>query len=172
MEVESKHIRLRLVQTADAGFILGLRLDENLNQFISKVEDDLQKQKEWIEHYKTLEAEGQEYYFIIESKKGQSLGTVRLYDFDGKSYSWGSWLLKKGSPAFAAIETVLLIYEVTFFKLGCSKIRGDVRKENKKVLKFHRRFGARIVREDNLNCYFSMDRVEYESIRQRYRRFL
>ena len=70
----------------DAEFILNLRLDEELNQFISKVDDDIKKQKKWLKKYKKREAQEKEYYFIIESKSGKQYGTVRLYDFKDESF--------------------------------------------------------------------------------------
>jgi len=52
--LESKSIRLRLVEENDAEFILSLRLDPKYNNFISKVDNDIAAQKSWIRKYKTL----------------------------------------------------------------------------------------------------------------------
>ena len=67
---------------------LDLRLDNRLNQFMSRVDNDLNKQIEWIRDYKKRP---EEFYFIIESKNKEDYGTIRVYDIKGDSFCWGSW---------------------------------------------------------------------------------
>ena len=55
MILESKTIRLRLLEESDAEFILELSLDEKYNQFLSSVSPDLQSQRDWIRTYKNDE---------------------------------------------------------------------------------------------------------------------
>jgi hypothetical protein len=47
-----------------------------------------------------------------------------------------------------------------------------VKKENERVVAFHKRFGADIVDEDELNYYFQIDKENYIRIRNRYRKYL
>ena len=166
-----KHISFRLVSLNDAEFILSLRVDESKNKHLSSVENDLNAQKEWIESYKKREKNNLEYYYIIVIGK-EKLGAVRLYDFKGDSFSWGSWILKKGAPPYAAIESALLVYEIAFYKLGFKRSHFDVRKGNKKVVDFHSRFGGNIVSEDELNYYFNITKETYENTKKRYKKFL
>ena len=42
--LKGKFVNLRSVLTSDSEFILKLRLDENLNKHINKVDNDLEKQ--------------------------------------------------------------------------------------------------------------------------------
>jgi RimJ/RimL family protein N-acetyltransferase len=167
-----KNINLRSVSLEDAQFILDLRLDEHLSRHISSVEDNLHHQVAWIQKYLEREQFKQEYYFIIQSKGADRYGTVRLYDFRGPSFCWGSWILKKESPSSAAIESALLLYEFAFNTLGFDRSHFDVRKENAKVVAFHTRFGAKIIREDELNYYFHFTRAEYEKTRLRYTKYM
>lgn len=167
--ITGKNINLRDMEIDDAEFVLSLRLDESLNKYISTTEADLEKQKNYIQHYKTL---NNEYYFIIESKNHDCYGTVRIYDIKGDSFSWGSWIIKKDAPGFAAIESALLIYEYGFYSLKFKKVHFEVRKGNDKVIAFHQRFGAKIVSEDELNYYFHYSIDDYESIKSKYKRFL
>ena len=143
-----KHIKLRLANVEDSEFILNLRLDPELNRHVSEVENDLEKQKQWMRSYKEMERNGSEFYFIIESMQGDPYGTVRLYDFKDGSFCWGSWMIKKGSPAYAAIESALTIYEFAFYTLRFHRSHFDVRKGNKKVVKFHEGFGAKRTSSD------------------------
>lgn len=168
----TRHVRLRLAVEADAEFILSLRQDATRNRHLSSVDDDVDRQRAWLRDYKLREREGREYYFLILGEDDEPLGTVRLYDFQGDSFCWGSWILKQGAPAFAAIESALMVYEIAFGRLPFSRSHFDVRKANRKVVDFHLRFGARVVGEDALNYYFSYDRETYLATKARYGRFL
>ena len=52
-------------------------------------------QEAWLERYAHRDNEA---YFIIENSRRESLGTVRLYNSVGKSFCWGSWIIKDGAP--------------------------------------------------------------------------
>ena len=172
MRILGKKTALRLADVADAPFILRLRLDGELNRHLSPVEDDLAKQEEWLRRYKRREAEGTEYYFVIEAPTGTPCGTVRLYDFRGESFSWGSWIVRPGSPTTAALESALLVYDHGFGPLGFTRSHFEVRKENARVVAFHQRFGARVVSEDAHNFYFDFTADDYAKIRPRYARLV
>ena len=58
-------LHVRLVNEDDAAFIVKLRTDERLGQFIHATSPDVEQQKAWIRKYKEREAEGLEYYFIF-----------------------------------------------------------------------------------------------------------
>ena len=72
----------------------------------------------------------------------------------------------------AAIESALLIYDFAFFSLHYKKSHFDVRKENKKVIDFHLRFGAEIVGETDKDLLFVYGLDTYLEVRKRYSRFL
>lgn len=168
------HVDLRYVEIDDAEFILSLRLDKNKNKYLSSVGDDLEIQKEWIAAYKRREKDGSEYYYVIEErndKRHESLGVVRLYNFKESSFCWGSWILKDGAPAYAAIESALNIYEEAFFSLFFLRSEFDVRKQNMKVVNFHKRFGATIIGEDELNYYFNLEKATYINKKNKYKKF-
>lgn len=168
----TKHLQLRLVRMSDAEFILALRLDESKNRYLSAVQNDVQAQRDWLATYQQREALGQEYYFVIESHAQEALGVLRVYDFQGDSFSWGSWILKPGAPTFAAIESALAVYETAFYELGFARCHFQVRKGNERVREFHLRFGSVVVGEDELEEHFQFDKARYEVTRDRYRRFL
>lgn len=159
----SKSIRLRLVEISDADFILGLRLDSRYNNFISKVEGDVESQRRWIAEYKNYEAKRQQFYFIIERNDGTPCGTVRVYDIKKDSFCWGSWILNENKTRYAAIESAMLVYSFGFNSLGLDRSHFEVMKENSKVIDFHKKFGAVVVREDNENFYFEITRHSVEA---------
>ena len=151
MIVNGKNINLRTVTEDDAKFIFDLRQDTVRTQYLSKIIGTIDDQRKWIKTYKDREKIQNEYYFIVESKNEEPLGLVRMYDFKGNSFCWGSWLIKSDAPKMTAIESALQIYELAFYKMNFTQSHFDVRKDNKKVIAFHKRFGAKIVDENNID---------------------
>ncbi len=170
--ITGKNINLRIVELGDAQYILDLRTSNVISKYISRTENDINKQIQWLKDYKIREAENKDYYFIIESKKCQRYGAIRVYDLRADSFSWGSWVIERGSPAHVSIESVLLIYAFGFYKLGFEKCHFEVRKVNKNVAAFHLRFGANIVNEDELTYYFEIDKFAFEKAKLKYNKYL
>lgn len=167
-----KNIHLSLVQTNDAQFILSLRLNENLNTFLSKTTSSLEKQQSWILNYKKREEKGEEYYFIIKDIQGNQLGTVRIYDFNEDSFCWGSWIIHAPDIKSAAIESALSVYDFAFNQLMFKQASFDVRKENTSVIKFHKLMGVREIYSDEVNTYFNYTNLEFASIKKRLSHYL
>ena len=172
MLLSGKNINLRTVEIEDAYFIYTMRQNQNKTKYLSKVTGTVDSQKEWIKNYKQREEDKKEFYFIIESKNEEKLGLVRMYDFKNESFCWGSWLIKEDAPKTTAIESALQIYEFGFYKLGFEKSHFDVRKGNDKVIAFHRRFGAKIVDENELDYFFNFEKESYEITKKKYKRYL
>lgn len=167
--VRGKNIALREIQLSDAEFVVGLRTDQDRNKHLSPTPNDIDRQRNFINTYFESVTD---YYFIITDWNHRALGTIRIYDVRGDSFCWGSWILSKNAPKSAAIESALLIYDFGFFALHYTKSHFDVRKTNHRVVDFHKRFGAHIVRDDNLNFYFEYDRNTYLDTREKYSRYL
>lgn len=167
-------ISMRLTDTSDADFILEMRLDSKKSRYISKVENDLEKQILWLREYKKRESECQEFYFIIQSlKDAKRLGLVRIYDFKGDSFCWGSWIIKDSAPKIAAIESAMLIYVFAFEILGFKNSHFDVRNDNISVINFHKRlFNAQITHIDNLSTYFTFSYNDFLESKKKYAMFL
>lgn len=158
MIFKSRTIKIRLVEESDADFILKLRLDKKYNQFLSSVNPDIQAQKDWIKKYKIDEMEKKQFYFIIERNDDIPCGTVRIYDIQGESFSWGSWILNEDKNRYAALESAFLVYQFGFEELGLKKSHFEVRRGNEKVISFHKKMGAVKTSEDDLNEYFNISR--------------
>jgi RimJ/RimL family protein N-acetyltransferase len=167
--LESKSIRIRLVEESDAAFILSLRLDGNYNKFLSKVDADLNAQKSWIRKYKEDEKERKQFYFIIERLDGTLCGTVRVYDLREDSFCWGSWILNKEKTRYAAIESALLVYEFGFNSLNLNNSHFEVIKSNYKVISFHEKFGAKHISEDDDHFYFTINKEDVALSRERFK---
>jgi len=172
MTLNGKNINLRVIRMDDAGFIVDLRKDIQKTKYLSQVKGTVKDQEQWISQYKIREKRLEEYYFIIESKAQKRLGLVRMYDFQDHSFCWGSWLIKDNAPKTTAIESALQIYEFAFYTLNFTQSHFDVRKGNDKVVAFHKRFGAKIIDETDIDYYFIFQQKDYEETRKKYQRYL
>ncbi|WP_051302886.1 GNAT family N-acetyltransferase [Psychromonas aquimarina] len=164
LEQIGKTIKFRLVEISDAEFINSLRVDGKYNKYLSKVTGSVKDQKEWIKKYKEKEKSGIEYYFIIEKIADKTpIGTVRLYDFASVkgSFSWGSWILNENKTRLSAVESAMLVYELAFRTLQFSKCHFEVRKENKGVITFHKKMGAQIIEENEIEYFFNLNKKNY-----------
>ena len=146
-------IDVRLVQESDTPFILSLRSDKWLTRFIHPTDNDEQKQRQWIREYKKREAVGREYYFIY-SKNGEPFGLNRIYNIQGKVCTGGSWLCKPGTDMALSIPIALILRDIMFDILKLQEDNFDVRKGNKKVIKYHLLSGSIITGETDLDILF------------------
>lgn len=168
-KIQGRTLTFRDVNEDDAEFILTLRTDSQKSRYLSATDSDIKQQKAWLKNYADLNDQA---YFIIEDLEGQLLGTVRLYDAQGKSFCWGSWILKEGAPQSAAIESALMVYSYAIDCLGFSEAHFDVRKGNENVWRFHERFGAIRTGEAELNYLYEIDAKKILTGRNKYRKYL
>ena len=153
-----KYVTLREVTVDDAEFILSLRCDENKSKFLHKTEYNLENQIAYIKKYFEIP---DEWYFIIENKECEKIGTYRIYDVQGDSFCIGRWLMIDGVSPAESFESDWLLRMYGFDVLGFKKIHFDVRKGNKKVIAFHKMVGARITGETELDWLWEITRDEY-----------
>jgi acetyltransferase-like isoleucine patch superfamily enzyme/RimJ/RimL family protein N-acetyltransferase len=159
--IEKYGIILRSVEIEDAEFILKLRTDEQLSRYISPTLPDINVQISWIENYKKREEAGKEYYYIAEDQKGNRFGTIRIYNFDEKSFEIGSWLFMPNSPLGMAVKAQFIGFEQGFETLKVEFCRLEVRKKNTAVLRYFRDFEKVFVTEDDLNYYFTLSKENF-----------
>lgn len=167
--IQGRTLRFRDAIEDDAKFILTLRTDSQKSRYLSATDSDIRQQKTWLNNYTDLTDQA---YFIIEDLEGQSLGTVRLYDAQGKSFCWGSWILKEGAPQAAAIESALMVYSYAIDYLVFSSAHFDVRKDNESVWRFHERFGAQRIAEEKLDYLYKINADNISRASKKYKKYL
>nr|AXY99489.1 butyryltransferase [Proteus vulgaris] len=172
MILKSKTIKLRFVNENDAEFILSLRTNNTYNRFLSHVDNDILQQKKWIEQYKKKEKNNEEFYFIIERLDNTPCGTVRIYDIQDNSFSWGSWILNENKTRTAAIESALLVYIFGFEKKYFTHCHFEVMKGNEKVISFHEKFNARKVDEDEHHYFYEIEPKNIIDIKNKFINFI
>jgi len=153
-----KNIDLRPITINDAEFILSLRLNPELSQYLNPVENNLEKQGKWL---KNCIQDPQQWYFIIQNKKSERVGAIRIYDVENKNFCWGSWIVIPEARPYASLESIVLLYQYAFFELGFETTHFDVRKKNQKALDFYLRFGAKITHEDDQDFFLSYDKENF-----------
>lgn len=157
-KIIGKYVNLREIEVEDAEFVLSLRCDEKKARFLNKTEYNIEKQQDYIRRYKTLD---NEYYFIIEDKQDKPIGTIRIYDITDNSFCPGSWLMMDGVSAQQSFEGDYLAKKFAFEQTGYNKFHFDVRKGNKKVLRFHELMGAKKTGETELDILFECTKEDY-----------
>ena len=145
----------------DAEFILGLRTNPSKNKYLNYTEPNLENQIIWLNEYKTREERGDELYYII-YENNIPVGTIRIYNIKDNECTTGSWLFSSNTHQLTPIISELLIYEIVYNILKKSTVLFDVRKENKKVVNYHKLKRITLINEDEENFYYSMSRAEWE----------
>ena len=154
------NIQVRLVEEADADFILKLRTDPQLIQFLHATDNNIEKQREWIREYKKRELQGLEYYFIY-YHNDVPIGVNRIYDIKDERATSGSWICQKGLSLELPILTLIIVKEILFDMLNLKYDFFDVRKQNKKIIRTHLLFEAEQVNEDELSYYFVLSKENF-----------
>jgi RimJ/RimL family protein N-acetyltransferase len=162
---------LRLVEEKDADFILKLRTDSNKSRFISETDSDVEKQKKWIREYKKREENKDEFYFIASDINNIDFATYRIYNKKEDIIEIGSFVSK---PLYHnpinIIKVDILVKTFVFDTLGFQKLNFEVRKENKSVVNYHKKFAPILIKEDELNYYFVLERDAFLSNKIRFQK--
>lgn len=166
--VLGKHIVMRDARPDDAEFIVGLRTDPAKGRYLSATSPDVAAQRAWLEAYARDDSQ---VYFIIEDRDGTRHGTVRLYDPQGVSFSWGSWILADGRPSGFAVESALMVYAYAL-QLGFTASHFSVRVGNESVWKFHERFGATRTGQAGEDLFYSISEDAIRASFDKYRKYL
>lgn len=162
MELNEYNIKLRFVEESDSNFIIKLRTDSSKSRFISKTNSDVQHQKLWIKEYKKRELSGDEYYFIAIDEKDVEFATYRLYNKTENSIEIGSFISKpEYDNPINVIKVDIILKSFVFANLDYKELTFEVRKENRSVVNYHKKFNPTLVKEDELNFYFVLERESF-----------
>lgn len=155
---------IRLIEEADAKFILSLRNNPKLNRFLNPTSSSIDDQINWIKNYKIKEKKQEELYFII-FENGIRKGLYRLYKINSISFTIGSWLFDSCDNTNLPIMIDLIMADIGFFNLGKKILLFDVRKDNKKVIRYHSLKTPLQYSEDDLNNYYLITSDNWERAR-------
>lgn len=157
-------LKIRFVDENDAEKILQLRINEKLTQHLHKTNPDIKKQIEYIRNYKKREKEGVEFYLAFLSLEDDILGFYRLYKIDktNKTFTIGSWIFEPNTNNLSPIYADILSKDLGFNILELDTCFFDVRKNNKKVMKYHQLFSPVFINEDEEeNNFYYLTKQEF-----------
>ena len=167
-KIEGKYVSLREVTIEDAEFILSLRTSEKGRKFLHQTDPDVSKQVDYIKRYL---ARNDEWYFIVEDERGESIGCLGIYDVTDQSATTGRWIMKDTKDPRLAIECKLLICDYVYYTLGIPNVHGDTMETNTSILNLYKLFGyEEIGRRDGI-VYFNMSQASYEKKKNLIARF-
>lgn len=170
-KIEKYGIWGRLVTLDDAEYLLKLRTNITLGEFINPAPKDIQAQIDWMLEYKKREKEGTDYYFIY-FYQDKPIGVCRIYNISYLYCTGGSWICEPNNKMEWTIATNLITKDVMFDVLKIKVDIFDVRKGNTKVWKFHKSMGAKLFYESDVDYFFTLVREDYIKCRDRYLAFL
>ncbi|MCG8422627.1 MAG: GNAT family N-acetyltransferase [Proteobacteria bacterium] len=161
--ITGKTVNLRSMEESDAEFVLGLRLNPELNRFINPTDPSVDKQKDWID--RTL-AKQDDYPMMIETNDGRPLGTIAAYNIDKSrsQFEWGRWVIDPTAPPFTPVESAGLIYHFGFFTLDLDFAILGVQQENTSVRRFHENFGCQKIDSDDTAVWYGLTKERFRDI--------
>lgn len=162
-------VTLRPVQLEDAAFIAALRASVSAKIGLNVGAVTESEQREWLLAYIERQRQGLEHYFII-VLRSVAVGAVRIYKIDRPSgvFTWGSWVMQKGTDPSAAWLSAIAVYDYAFDVLGLSVARFEVVAQNVNVVRFHRGFGAHVVGQTDTLIEFAFTKENYCEIRGKF----
>ena len=161
-------LHVRLVREEDAEFIVRLRTDPQICRYIHSTSEDVCKQKQWIRDYIVREKQGKELYFIF-SKENENIGLARLYNIEDGKFTSGSWLSCSNFIG-GGVLCDIISREIAFDLFPEYINYFDIRKENRKVLRYAKSYHPVLYKEDEENFYFHTDKMTFERYKQIYLR--
>jgi len=166
-----KRIVLRSVVESDAQFILTLRSNPDLNQFIHDTDPSLEKQREWT---RTQQQRAGDFYMIIEDHTKRSLGTIGVYNInrEKKTFEWGRWLIVPGAPFHVAAESALLAYSFAFNDLMLEMAIFVVKTRNITVCNYFKTaLRSEIIERDDEDTWFRFQKKDFGPLLVKFKEF-
>lgn len=188
-KIEGKYVNFREAEIDDSEFILELRTDPEKEKFIHKTDPDINKQIQYMKNYKTLD---NDWYFIIEDKECNPIGTNSVYPYPIFTENWkdeeasilynqevgvmgtGRWLMINDINPIMGMETDIIIKDFFFNVLNLSFTPMLIHKDNLSVLKYQQLWGAKIVgwRDDISQHMLELTKENYLKNRLRFERMV
>ncbi|MBZ0329192.1 GNAT family N-acetyltransferase [Halomonas sp. ANAO-440] len=163
LPVELYGLSLRLIDISDAKDIASLRSSPELTKYMITLEEDVEKQKEWIRAYKKRESLEIDYYFAYENENGligyNRISKINWQDMTGFAASW----IKKPAVKGFAKEMFLARCDVAFHILGLKVLFTEVHEKNQRAIKYWVAYGAEAILQKNEFITFKLPSDIYEA---------
>ena len=160
--IKGSYVDLFSVTEEDAEFTLMVRQDERLTKYLPRVSNTLDQQKEWIKKQRIKEGD---YYFIAKDHNGKPVGTIGIYDINGKTGEGGR--LTSIGNALQSLEIQYLIFKFDFEILELDKVTAYVYADNSSAYRLSEKLGTRFEKptaddEGRMICNGSITKEQFE----------
>ena len=168
-----KFVSLRSIMIEDSEDTLRMRLNTEKTRFLHPVQNDLQKQKQWIE---SSRKKPDEYHFTAINKSGKIIGNVGIYEIKNDIAHIGR-VLSFGN-ALESFEIYYLAIVFAFETLQLDNLWGDTDIENKSAISFSKFFGFEYGEKKWDNdlkryvCYCDLTRTSFEENKKNIERMM
>lgn len=171
--VEGIGINLRSVEESDAEFTYRIRQDRERTKFVHSVNGTVEDQRQWIKNQRQREGD---YFFIVEDKSGNPLGTVGYYDIEQKNGEMGRMVI---NGSFAQnCDAIIQLRRFAFEIVGADYVRCTAVSSNKPVVAQLKRLGGvqtgqYIDEKDGFEILvFRVSKEAYNNKKERYRKLV
>lgn len=136
--ISGEFVDLRIAEVEDAEFTLSVRQNKEKNKYIPQIHTTINQQKEWIQ--KQIESDDC-YFFVIERKTGERIGTFSLYDIQDKKAESGR-LVMLGNQ-IESLETGVLFNKFCFETVRMDVVQSEIDAENNAALGYSNQLGGK-----------------------------
>jgi RimJ/RimL family protein N-acetyltransferase len=161
-------LEVRLISEEDAPFIVSLRSDRDRTKYMVTIDNDLEKQQQWIYQYKKRERKGEDYYFIYLNSEGDPIGAYRISNINHtvSSCKVSSWIKRPGPDSEAL--AMFIIHRLIIFKvLKLKRFYSDIHKDNLRALSYYDGFEKCRYKEDENFIYYLIDEETFYRVYQK-----
>ena len=135
-KLEGKYVNLRSVTEDDADFILSVRNDPRISEYLPPLKVTVEQQRQWISKQRS---DKDSYYFLLEAPNGEPIGTIGVYDIVEDHAECGRACCI-GEP-FSAVEASTMLTDFVFNTLKLSYTTIWVYEGNKPVIALNHSYG-------------------------------
>jgi len=167
--IEGIGINLRSVEESDAEFTYNLRQNKERTKFVHSVNGTVEDQRNWINRQRKRPGD---YYFVVEDKEGNPIGTVGYYDIKGVNGEMGRMVI---NGSFSQnCDAIIQLRRFAFEIIGADYVRCTAVKENKPVIAQLKRLGGEqtgsfVDEEEGFEILvFQVKREAYEKRKEKY----
>ena len=161
-------LHFRFVNEEDAEFIVQLRTDPKLGQYINSTKPDIEEQRLWLRKYKERQEAGLDFYFMFEKPVGVKLGVCRIYDVSENNFTIGSWVFSPKAPIGSAILADIITREVAYELFSSKQHLFDVKKKNINVNRYHDAYKSEIIAQNEDTNYYTCSQGNFEKYKKNY----
>ena len=134
--IAGKYVNLRSVTVNDAAFILQIRNNPEISRFLPPLKVTIEQQQQWIEKQRN---DNDSYYFLMEDKDGNPIGTTSVYDIKNGDAETGR-LCSLGAPS-SNVEACMMLHDFCFNIIGLTTLHIWVYEDNKPVINLNHSLG-------------------------------